>query len=235
MRGKVVYRGLFVFTMLGLYVMFSPAFCPQAFGKLLTLKSKGTTIVLEGHVARARNMAIANGKRNAVEAAVKELIPEQMAFENYDLINETIYHRHERFIDTFRILSERSRENVYEVMLESTVNIEKLRRTLVSSGLMEEDRRIEQSYFRLEISGVSCSLCFKALEEYLHEMEGVEEVSLYSISPGRFTLNVVFRGNMETFEYVLTSRDFEGFRLEPEGVDEEYLRVVMVLTDSEEG
>jgi len=223
-------------VLLGLLWGGPPGFCPQALGRILTLRSSGTTIILEGNVARARNMAIANGKRNALEAAVRELIPERAAHENYDIINENVYHRHERFIDTFRISSERSRENVYEVTLESIVTVEKLKETLVSLGLMEEDLRIEQSRFRLEILGVSCSPCFRALKEYLqNEMEGVEEVSLYSISPGRFTLDILFRGNMETFHYALTSRTFEGFRLDPEGMDEEDLRVLMVLTHEEDG
>lgn len=236
MRREAACRGFALLVLLGLLGGGVPEFCSEALGSVLTLMSSGTTIILEGNVARARSVAMANGKRNALEAAVGEIIAEPVAYENYDIINENIYRRPERFIDTFRILSEGSRENIYEVTLESIVTIEKLRKTLVTLGLLEEDLWSQPLSFRLEILQVSCSPCFTAVKEYLqNEMEGVEEVALYSISPGRFTLDIVFSGSIEAFQYVLTSRDFEGFRLEPEGMDEEDLRVLMVLTYPEEG
>jgi len=236
MMRKSECRGIALLLLLGILTAFSPGLCPQALGRILTLMTRGTTIILEGNVARARNMAIANGKRNALEVAVRELISEDVVFENYDIINENIYQQHERFIDTYRILSESSRETIYEVNLESTVAIGKLRNTLVTLGLIEEEPRTEQSRFRLEILAVSCSPCFKALKEYLqNEMEGIEELSLYSISPGRFSLNITFEGDIETFRDALSSRPFENFRLDPEGIGENHLRVLMVLTQLEDG
>jgi hypothetical protein len=196
----------------------------------------GRTIILEGNLAQARNMAIANGKRSALEEGVRELIPESALFENYEIINENIYHRHERFIDTFRILSETPRENIYEVTLESVVSMEKLKNTLVSLGLMEEDIGSDYSRFKLEISGVSCPACFRTLKEYLqNKMEGVEEVSLYSIRPGKFTLDIVYRGEPEIFRDAIISQGFQDFRLDLEGMHEENLRVLMVLIHVEEG
>lgn len=235
MTRKAACRDVALLMLLGILAGLPPGLCPHASGKILTLMTAGTTIILEGNLARARNMAIANGKRNALEAAVKELIPESAALENYNIINQNVYQRHERFIDTYRILSEISKENIYEVTLESTVAVEKLRKTLVTLGLMKEDQRSEESRFRLNILEVSCSPCFRALKEYLqNEMEGVEEVSLYSISPGRFTFDIVFRGGIEAFRDALTSRSFENFRLDLEGMDEKHLGVLMVLTQSED-
>jgi len=208
----------------------------QASGRTMTLMTAGTTIVLEGNLARARNMAIANGKRNALEEAVRALVPASVVFENYYIINENIYQQYERYIDTYRILAETSRGNIYEVTLESTVAVEKLKKTLVGLRLMEEDLESEWSHFRLKILEVSCASCFRALKEYIqNEMEGVEEVSLDSISPGRFTLDIVFRGDIEAFRDALTSRNFEDFRLDPEEMDEEQLRVLMVLNQPEDG
>lgn len=237
MKRKAASRGVVLSVLLGILVGFLPGLGLQASGRTLTLMTAGTTIILEGNLARARNMAIANGKRNALEATVKELIPENAALENYDIINQNIYQRHERFIDTYRILSETTRENIYEVNLESTVAVEKVEKTLVSLGLMEEeDLGSELSHFQLKITEVSCSSCFRALKEYLQsDMEGVKEVSLYSISAGRFTFDIVFRGDMVTFREVLTSRSFENFRLNPEEMDDKQLEVQMVLNQSEDG
>ncbi len=235
MSWQAVSRGFPGIVMLMILVGSISGVHAQALSKVLTVTTAGSTLILEGNLARARNMAIANGKRNAMEVAVMELIPERAVFANYEVINQYIYQRSERFIDTYRILSERSVENIYEVTLESTVVVEKLRKTLVTLGLIEEGWRIEESRFRLEISGVSCSPCFAAVKEYIeNEMEGVEEVSLYAISPGIFTLDVLFKGDIESFEYTLLSRDFEDFRLDPQGRDEEDLRVLMVLSGSED-
>jgi hypothetical protein len=151
------------------------------------------------------------------------------------MINRNVYHRHEVFIDTYRILAETSRGDIYEVTLESVVALEKLRTTLVDLGLMEEELSSELSYFRLIVSDVSCSPCLKALKAYLQdEMAGVQKVSLYSISPGVFTLNVVFRGGIEEFRYVLTSTFFESFRLDTNEMDESHLWVQMVLPQPED-
>jgi len=227
--------GVALCVLLWILAVFLPGLSSQAVGRTLTMMSSGTTIVLEGNLARARNVAIANGKRNALEAAVTELISEGVALENYDIINQNVYLQHEYFIDTYRILSETSRENLYEVSLESVVAAEKLKNTLVGLGLIEEDLRSDLSHFQLNVLEVSCSPCFKTLHEYLQdEMEGVEAVSLYAISPGRFTLDIVFRGDIEGFQDALTSTVFGTFRLDPEEMDEEHLRVVMVLIQSED-
>lgn len=236
MTRKAACRSIAVSLLLGLLVGGLPWPMAQASGRTMTLMTAGTTIVLEGNLARARNMAIANGKRNALEEAVRALVPASVVFENYDIINENIYQQYERYIDTYRILAETSRGNIYEVTLESTVAVEKLKKTLVGLRLMEEDLESEWSHFRLKILEVSCASCFRALKEYIqNEMEGVEEVSLDSISPGRFTLDIVFRGDIEAFRDALTSRSFEDFRLDPEEMDEEQLRVLMVLNQPEDG
>lgn len=236
MTRKAACRSIALSLLLGLLVVGLPWPMAQASGRTMTLMTAGTTIVLEGNLARARNMAIANGKRNALEEAVRALVPASVVFENYDIINENIYQQYERYIDTYRILAETSRGNIYEVTLESTVAVEKLKKTLVGLRLMEEDLESEWSHFRLKILEVSCASCFRALKEYIqNEMEGVEEVSLDSISPGRFTLDIVFRGDIEAFRDALTSRNFEDFRLDPEEMDEEQLRVLMVLNQPEDG
>ena len=236
MTRKAACRSIALSLLLGLLVGGLPWPMAQASGRTMTLMTAGTTIVLEGNLARARNMAIANGKRNALEEAVRALVPASVVFENYDIINENIYQQYERYIDTYRILAETSRGNIYEVTLESTVAVEKLKKTLVDLRLMEEDLESEWSHFRLKILEVSCASCFRALKEYIqNEMEGVEEVSLDSISPGRFTLDIVFRGDIEAFRDALTSRNFEDFRLDPEEMDEEQLRVLMVLNQPEDG
>jgi hypothetical protein len=211
-------------------------FSSQAFCRTWSVITTGTTVILEGNLARARNAAIGNGKRNALENAVRGLIGEDAVFENYEILNQIIYQQHQDFIDTYRILSETSRENHYEVILECTVIVEKLRETLVSLGLMDEEPGSDLSRFQLEIVGVSCSPCLRALKAYLQdEMEGIHMVSLYSISPGRFTFDIVFRGDIEAFRNELVSGGFESFRLEPEAMDERHLQVVMVLTQSEDG
>jgi hypothetical protein len=209
--------------------------CPQADARVLTLMTTGTTIILEGNLARARNVAIANGKRNALEIAVKSLIAESIAFENYEMINDHVYQHHERFIDTFRILSEKSRETVYEVILESTVALGKVKMTLVDLGLIEDYQTSEPVRFQLHISGVSCPGCLKALREHIQdEMEGVEDVSLYAIRPGAFTLNILYRGDMESFRDALLARRFDDFRLDPEDFGQRDLQVLMVVTESED-
>ncbi len=60
---------------------------------------------------------------------------------------------------------------------------------------------------------------FKAARDFTplsqKEMQGIEGVSLCAISPGRFTLEILYRGAPETFQDTITSKSFQGFRLDP--------------------
>jgi len=236
MRRKAACRGMALWLLGGLFAWGILGNSPQVCARVVTLITMGTTVVVEGNLARARGVAITNGKRNALEEAVRSLIPELVAFENYERINDHIYQHDQRFIDTFRILSENSRETLYEVTLESTVAVEKLKTTLVNLGLIEEDQVSETSHFRLCISGVTCPACVEALRQYIQEeMNRIEEASLYAIRPGEFTLNIVYKGNIGSFRDALLFRRFEGFRLDQEEIGEESLRVWMVVTESEDG
>jgi hypothetical protein len=235
MRQKVVCWGV-VFWVLAAYLAWGfLGGCPKACARVLTLMTTGTTIILEGNLARARNVAIANGKRNALEVAVKSLVAESVAFDNYEMINDHIYQHHERFIDTFRILSENSRNTVYEVTLESTVAVGKLKTTLVNLGLIEDYQGREPSRFQLRVSEVSCAGCLESLSEYIQrELEGVDDVSLYSIRPGEFTLNILYRGDIGNFQEALLAKRFDNFRLDQAEASQADLQVVMVVTESED-
>ena len=228
-------RGVVRWVLIGALAGFSPVFLDHGFAEVLTLVTSGRTLVIEGNLAQARNVAIGNGKRNALETALAELIPGDLLLENYETINEHVYRRYESFIDTFRILSEGSKENIYEATLESTIALERLTKTLIDLGFIQEGLAREQSRFRLTVSQVSCGFCFKALQEYLqNEMQGIEGVSLCAISPGRFTLEILYRGAPETFQDTITSKSFQGFRLDPAGMEGKDLAVTMVLVDPEE-
>lgn len=236
MRRKAGWCGLVLWMLGGLTAWGILGNCPQVCARMVTLITMGTTVVVEGNLARARNVAITNGKRNALEEAVRSLIPESLVFENYEMINDHIYQHHQRFIDTFRILSEKSRDTLYEVTLESTVATERLQRTLVRLGLIEEDQVSEISHFQLCVLGVTCPACVETLQQHMRdEMDGVEAVSLYAIRPGEFTLKIAYKGDIESFRDALLFGHFEGFRLDPEEIGEEILRVWMVVTESQDG
>jgi hypothetical protein len=182
-------------------------------------------------------MAIANGKRKALESALLKLLSEGSVQSNYDVINQRIYHHFEGFIDTYRIVSEGSKENTYEVTIESEVSVEKLRETLGQLGLLKEAAPGQAGRFQLVVSQVSCFPCIKALRDYIeNEMEGAPAVSVHSVSPGRFSFNIVFNGNREDFRRALLAKSFEGFRLDPGGTENDNLvDVLMVLTAAEHG
>jgi hypothetical protein len=236
MRRKTVCRGVALWMLGGFLVWGILGTSPQVCARVATLITTGTTVIVEGNLARARDVAITNGKRNALEEAVRSLIPEPVAFENYEIINDHIYQHYQRFIDTFRILSEKSRDTLYEATLETTVAVEKLKRALVSLGLIEEDQVSETSHFRLCISGVTCPACVETLKQHIQdEMDRIEEVSLYAIRPGEFTLNIAYKGDIGSFRDALLLGRFEGFRLDQEDMGEESLRVWMVVTESEDG
>ncbi|MDI6687471.1 MAG: hypothetical protein QME06_04530 [Desulfobacterales bacterium] len=96
----------------------------------------GTGGIYADNVAAARNLAISNSLVSAIENVLKDFLPIESLVQNFQLINKILYSNTEEFIQGYKVLTEASTENVYRVMVQATVSIDKVQQQLSNAGIM---------------------------------------------------------------------------------------------------
>jgi len=96
----------------------------------------GTGRIYADDVAAAKNLAISNSLVSAIENVVKDFLPFESLVQNFQLINKILYSNTEEFIQGYKVLTEASTGNVYRVMVQATVSIDKVQQQLSIAGIM---------------------------------------------------------------------------------------------------
>ena len=102
----------------------------------ITVKAEGVGDIIGKAEGHARDIAIEEALRRAVEQAVGTMINSETIVENSMLISDSIYARAQGYIKKYLILSETSNENLYRVVLEADVSKVKIEDDLQAIGLL---------------------------------------------------------------------------------------------------
>lgn len=98
------------------------------------------TIVIEGRAAgtdlKARDAAIRDALRAAVEQAVGVALASTSAVKDFQLLYDLIRTQATGYVRSYDIISERKENNEYYVKIRATVNSEKLQSDLLAKGLL---------------------------------------------------------------------------------------------------
>ncbi len=100
------------------------------------IKSEGVGDILSGGFDRARDAAIEDALRKAVEQAVGIYISSETIVENLELVSDSIYTHTKGYVKEYTVLNELYEENICRVSLESFVSVEKLQDDLAAIGLL---------------------------------------------------------------------------------------------------
>ncbi|HUV49610.1 MAG TPA: hypothetical protein VMW78_01115 [Anaerolineae bacterium] len=96
----------------------------------------GTGIVYADNVAAARDLAISNSLVSAIENVAKDFLPFESLVQNFKVINEILYSNTEEFVKGYKVLTEALAGDVYRVMVQATVSIDKVQQKLSIAGIM---------------------------------------------------------------------------------------------------
>jgi hypothetical protein len=102
----------------------------------ITVKSKGVGDIFAGREARARDAAIEDALRRAVEQAVGMFLHSETIVQNGDILNDSVYSRSKGYIRKYVILKEVADSKLYNVVVEADVSTGKLRNDLSAIGLL---------------------------------------------------------------------------------------------------
>ena len=89
-------------------------------------------------VSRAREQAIAQANRLAVEQALGVFVVSETLVENMVLVEDTILTKSSGYVSGYKILSENKADGIYTIKLEATVSIEPLVEQLAKMGLLRD-------------------------------------------------------------------------------------------------
>lgn len=100
------------------------------------IKVDGVGAIVNNDKAIARDNAIEDALRKAVEQAVGTLVSSETMVENFQLLSDSIYTKTEGYIQKYKIMSEAPAENIYKVNIEATVALGNLKNDLAAVGLL---------------------------------------------------------------------------------------------------
>ncbi|MGO9139104.1 MAG: flagellar assembly protein T N-terminal domain-containing protein [Syntrophales bacterium] len=197
-------------------------------GNIWTVETEGTGLITNNDLASARNNAINNALRDAVEQAVATLDPLQTLDRRSQALRDGIYAKSDQYIHDYKISSERQVQNVYTVNVRSTVFMDSVRDDLQTLGLLKIDKnRVPSAEIAVTVKGLtSCADYVRARELLKTKVKGVRNVYQRQIAWGTARLGLDFQGTVQSFSDELIKTGH--FSLIIGLIDQNYLEVTFL-------
>ena len=96
----------------------------------------GVAAVLQGDKAIARDTAVNDALRKAVEQAVGTMVSSETVVENYQLIRDSILTKSQGYIQNYKVVSESPSPELYQVTISATVKLGDLKNDLGALGIL---------------------------------------------------------------------------------------------------
>ncbi len=103
-----------------------------------TVQATGMATVSGDNTMAARDAAIRDAMRKAVENGLGTLIESQTLVENFALVNDRIYSQAQGFVSSYDVLSESEERGTYIVAISAVVQMANLENDLRGIGLMQD-------------------------------------------------------------------------------------------------
>ena len=133
------HRPWYLFAFIGICLLWGGH---PAFGSRFALFALDAEVPLQNgqSIGKAREAAIIQGLRQAVEEAIYKLLPPEGLGINNQKVSSQILDKAGHFVPQYKILGERQSPGTFEVSLQVTVDLVLLRKALISLGLIKTER-----------------------------------------------------------------------------------------------
>jgi len=101
-----------------------------------TMAVMGSSSVIKNKIDWARERAIASSLVTALERTTASQLPMDSMIQNFHRINESILSKPDDFIEGYKVLTESRVGDIYRVIVQATVSIERLQQQLGALGIM---------------------------------------------------------------------------------------------------
>jgi|GEM_PF-186184 len=123
-------------------LIFSLLFKQAAYAESQVVNATGVAPFTSDNEAKARDMAIQDAMRKAVEQAVGTMVAAETMVENYQLVRDSVLTKTQGYIQKYDVVSAGPKGNLYEVTISATVAVENLKNDLAALGLLHS--RVEK-------------------------------------------------------------------------------------------
>jgi len=148
-------RPIAVFIFLVFSVFFHPLI---SFSEdTVTLESTGTAAVSSSNAALARDAAVADALRKAVEQAAGAFVTSETLVENFQLLSESVYSNAAGYVKSYSIISEGSSGGLYYVTVRAAVKTGDLSGDIGDLGLLHQKAARPRVLFMMEEHGPEVS------------------------------------------------------------------------------
>ncbi len=132
LRTKIHFNRVSIFLCLA--VLYFATAAPICAGEMIV--AEGVAAIIGGNTAVARDKAIDDALRKAVEQAVGTVISSDTMSENYKVIHDKILAQTAGYVERYKILSEKTTGDLYRVMIEAEIGRANLMNDLRALGLL---------------------------------------------------------------------------------------------------
>ncbi len=160
-------------------MIWQPAVWAEDQPSLKTFEAVGTVRIQGEKIVEAREAAISSGLAAAIDRAILELIPVEIAAANFSTITELCYGNVSQFVQGYKVLAESRGSGFYRVMVQASVSSGGIQKQLTNAGismgkknppsilLMVSDQRMDGTDVRYWWGGASGSTTEKPAAEAL--------------------------------------------------------------------
>lgn len=116
-------------------VLFLLIFCSVSFGEEKEVVSEGVGD-METSMAIARDSAIEDALRRAVEQVIGSFITSESMVSNYTLLYDRVYSKSSGYVKSYKIISEEKKDGLYVVKMSAKVSLDNISDDLQAIGLL---------------------------------------------------------------------------------------------------
>ena len=115
---------------------------PAGASTTVSTTAEGVGVIESGNKALARDQAIRDGLRIAVEQAVGTLVTSETLVQNYQLLRDQIYSKTQGYIQDYAIIGEKEEGALYRVTVKAQVAQGNLQEDLMALGLLMQRKHM---------------------------------------------------------------------------------------------
>ncbi len=221
------------------YILFAALFffvfhplCAFSSPDTIGIETEGTCVVSGGDRALARDHAINDSMRRAVQRVVDMLISADVAVENFDVIDGNIYSKSESYIQDYRILKEGMEDGLYRVKVKVSLSAGDIKNDLGMLGVLTDEWQPKEYITMIVVvmvSGIKEHSDFKTIRETLEtDIKGVDAVRLRRMGSDVVVMDVDVQGDATGLASKLIVKDFKDFSLYVTDVTPDIIKLNLV-------
>ncbi len=199
-----------VFALLFFYLSY-PSYV-HAGHEIIGIETEGTCPLYGNDHSTARDRAIDDSMKRAVERVVGMLVSQELATGTLDLLVHSIYPKYQLYIQDYRILSEGIDDGLYHVRIRATLSQSAIKDDLEAVGILTERLPSEDedpAIVSVTIRGIERCRDYHVLTETLvKNIRGVSAVHPRRMGSGVAVMDVEMRGGAALLAKDLQLQEF---------------------------